>query len=87
MHVAAIHCSMVNQFFGGERPVSLSGKQHGVYIPKMFPLPAKSGLTASQLYNPTLGAAEFVNAVLEHAMCALPEVQTCLQWLSLFWPL
>jgi hypothetical protein len=37
-----------------------------VYIPKLFPLPAKGGLAASQLYDPTLGAPEFVNAVLEH---------------------
>jgi hypothetical protein len=83
----AIHDSVVNQFFGGECPVSLHGTQHGVYIPKLFPLPAKSGLAASQLYDPTLGAAEFVNAILEQAMGASPEVQTCLQWLSVFQPL
>jgi hypothetical protein len=85
--VAAIPDSVVNQFFGGERPVSLHGTQHGVYIPKLFPLPAKSGLAASQLYDPTLGAAEFVNAVLEQATGASPEVRTCLQWLSVFQPL
>jgi hypothetical protein len=48
--------------------------QHGVYIPKLSPLLMKSGLAASQLYDPMLGAAEFVNAVLEHTMGVLPEV-------------
>jgi hypothetical protein len=58
-----------------------------VYIPKLFPLPVKSGLATSPLYDPTLGVAEFVNAVFECAMGMLPEVQTCLQWLSVFQPL
>jgi hypothetical protein len=65
--IMAIHGSVVDQFFGGEHPPSLHGTQYGVYIPKMFHLPAKSGVTTSQLYNLTLGAAAFVNAVLEQA--------------------
>jgi hypothetical protein len=51
-------------------------------------LPAKSWLAASQLYDPTLGAADFVNAVfLEQATGTSAEVRTCLQWLSVFQPL
>lgn len=40
-----------------------------------------------QLYDPTLGAAGFVNAVLEQATGASPEVRSCLQWMSAFQPL
>ncbi len=40
-----------------------------------------------QLYDPTLGVAGFVNAVLEQATGASPEVRSCLQWMSAFQPL
>jgi hypothetical protein len=59
----------------------------GVYMPKLFPLPARSGLVASQLYDPTLGTCGFVNAILEQASGASPKVRTCLQWMSAFQPL
>jgi hypothetical protein len=62
------------QFFGAQRPSELNGAQHGVYIPKLFPLPARSRLAASQLYDPTIGASDFVNAALEQASGASPEV-------------
>jgi hypothetical protein len=41
----------------------------------------------SQLYDLTLGASDFVNAVLEQTSGAAPEIRTCLQWLSAFQPL
>jgi hypothetical protein len=75
------------QFFGPQRLSELCGTQHGVYIPKLFLLPARSGLAVSQLYDPTLGASNFVNAILEQASGASPEVCTCLQWLLAFQPL
>jgi hypothetical protein len=75
------------QFFGAQHPESLSGTMSGVYIPKMFPLPAKSGLAASKLYDPKNGFSGFVNTVLEQASGASPEICTCLQWTSAFQPL
>jgi hypothetical protein len=49
--LATIHKLILAQFFGDQHPSKLSGNQHGVYIPKLFPLPAKSGLAGSQLYD------------------------------------
>jgi hypothetical protein len=52
MDLLTIPDDIAAQFFGAQHPESLSGTMSGVYIPKMFPLPAKSGLAASQLYDP-----------------------------------
>jgi hypothetical protein len=65
--VAAIPVLIPVWFIGAQRPVELSSTQHDIFIPKLFPLLARSGLAASQLYDPALGALEFVNAVLEQA--------------------
>jgi hypothetical protein len=76
------------QFFGAQHPESLSGTMRsGVYIQKMFPLPVKSGLAASKLYDPKNGTSGFVNTVLEQASGASPEIRTCLQWTLAFQPL
>jgi hypothetical protein len=85
--LVVIPALILAQFFGPQCLSKLCGTQHGVYIPKLFPLPARSGLAVSQLYDPTLGASNFVNAILEQASGASPEVRTCLQWLSAFQPL
>jgi hypothetical protein len=85
--LSAIPDTILAQFFGAQRPTEFSGNMSGVYIPKLFPLPARSGLAASQLYDPTLGASGFVNAILEQASGASPEVCTCLQWMSAFQPM
>jgi hypothetical protein len=85
--LSSIPEAISSQFFGSQRPTELRGDQSGIYIPKFFPLPAKSSLAASQLYDLTLGAAGFVNAVLEQATGASPEVRSCLQWMSAFQPL
>ncbi len=87
LDIAAIPAPLVDRFYGGVCPASLGGNQHGVYIPKLSPLLAKSGLVASQLYDLTLAMAEFVNVILEQATGASAEVCTCLQWLSVFQPL
>jgi hypothetical protein len=49
--VAAILDLISTQFIGAQRPVELSGTQHGIFIPtcKLFLLPARSRLAASQL--------------------------------------
>ncbi len=65
--VAAIPDSISTWFIGAQCPVELSGTQHGIFIPKLFPLLVRSRLAASQLYDPALGASEFVNAVLEQS--------------------
>ncbi len=65
--LSAIPDTILLQFFGAQRPAEFSGNMSGVYIPKLFLLPARSGLVASQLYDPTLGASGFVNAILEQA--------------------
>jgi hypothetical protein len=87
MDLLTIPDDIAAQFFGAQHPESLSGTMSGVYIPKMFPLPAKSGLAASQLYDPKNGTSGFVNAVLEQASGASPEIRTCLQWMLAFQPL
>ncbi len=42
------------------------------FYSQVVSLPARSRLAASQLYDPTLGASEFVNAVLEQALGTPP---------------
>jgi hypothetical protein len=74
-------------FIGAQHPVEPSGTQHGIFIPKLFPLLVRSRLAASQLYDLALGALEFVNAVLEQVSGTCPKVCTCLQWMLAFQPL
>jgi hypothetical protein len=74
--LVAILDSISAQFF-----CELSSTQHGICIPKLFPLLARSGLADCQLYDPALGALDFVNEVLEQALGTSPKVHTCLQWM------
>jgi hypothetical protein len=78
---------MSARFFGEQRPPALPPGDKAVLVPKFFPLPARSGIPASQLWDPSLGASRFQQSLLEQARGAPAETRTALMWISQFPPL